>query len=279
LADQRGVGAHIWEGQDGPASWVGKRPTSSSSSASVMDVVLLKRLSGLISHASSTTFVDDRSRLLREDGIRRDKLARLRWLLPSANGIVGVDLADRTQAAVITDHDSRVLARHRVSCRPWELGELLDWAVQRARSAGFASVTVVREPTGHRWRVLDQLAAERWLASVCVQPLVVWRGLGGRGPDLGQVGSVAAGYGRSTSTGAAALAAGRPDSARKAQQPAAHGRVKSKAGRRTVGLPAQLVTLLRRHRVEQEAERSRARPLWHEEGWCPPPRPARRSTR
>jgi hypothetical protein len=54
----------------------------------------------------------------------------------------------------------------------WELGELLDWAVRTARSAGFASVTVACEPTGHRWRVLDQLAAQRGLALVCVQPLL-----------------------------------------------------------------------------------------------------------
>jgi transposase len=31
------------------------------------------------------------------------------------------------------------------------------------------------EPTGHRWRVLDQLAAQRGLALVCVQPLLVYR--------------------------------------------------------------------------------------------------------
>ena len=31
------------------------------------------------------------------------------------------------------------------------------------------------EPTGHRWRVLDQLASERGLPLVCVQPLLVWR--------------------------------------------------------------------------------------------------------
>ena len=37
------------------------------------------------------------------------------------------------------------------------------------------SVTVACEPTGHRWRVLDQLAAERGLALVCVQPLLVYR--------------------------------------------------------------------------------------------------------
>ena len=50
-----------------------------------------------------------------------------------------------------------------------------DWAAGRAAAAGFASVTVACEPTGHRWRVLDQLAAERGLALVCVQPLLVYR--------------------------------------------------------------------------------------------------------
>ena len=34
---------------------------------------------------------------------------------------------------------------------------------------------VACEPTGHRWRVLDQLAAERGVALVCVQPLLVHR--------------------------------------------------------------------------------------------------------
>ncbi len=52
---------------------------------------------------------------------------------------------------------------------------MLDWALARAIAAGFASVTVACEPTGHRWRVLDQLAAERGLALVCVQPLLVYR--------------------------------------------------------------------------------------------------------
>jgi hypothetical protein len=36
-------------------------------------------------------------------------------------------------------------------------------------------VTVACEPTGHRWRVLDQLATQRGLALVCVQPLLVYR--------------------------------------------------------------------------------------------------------
>jgi integrase len=45
------------------------------------------------------------------------------------------------------------------------------------------------------------------------------------------------------------------------------GRVKSKAGRRTIGLPSQLVALLRAHRAEQLGERAIARELWHEGGW------------
>ena len=36
-------------------------------------------------------------------------------------------------------------------------------------------MTVACEPTGHRWRVLDQLSAERGLELVCVQPLLVYR--------------------------------------------------------------------------------------------------------
>jgi transposase len=106
------------------------------------------------------------------DRNRNARLARLRELVPLSNADVGIDLADGTQAAVVTDHDSRVIARRRVSARAWELGEVLDWAVARAGGAGFVSVTVACEPTGHRWRVLDQLAAERGLPLVCVQPLL-----------------------------------------------------------------------------------------------------------
>ncbi len=96
-------------------------------------------------------------------------------LLPAENAIVGIDLADDQQAAVVADHDSRVLARRWVTCRAWGLGSLLDWALERAHAAGFALVTVAGEPPGHRWRVLDQLAAERVLPLVCVPPLLVWR--------------------------------------------------------------------------------------------------------
>ena len=117
----------------------------------------------------------DGTGLSRGDRNRNGRLGRLRELLPAQHAIVGIDLAQVKQAAVVCDHDSRVLARRRVSCRAWELGTLLDWAVERAAAAGFASVTVACEPTGHRWRVLNQLAAERGLPLVCVQPLLVWR--------------------------------------------------------------------------------------------------------
>jgi transposase len=85
---------------------------------------------------------------------------------------VGIDLADNKQMVVVTDHDSKVLARRTFRCRAWDLGVALDWAAERAAKAGFAGVTVACEPTGHRWRVLGQLAAERGMAFVCVQTLV-----------------------------------------------------------------------------------------------------------
>jgi len=119
--------------------------------------------------------VNDRTGLPGGDRNRNARLARLRRLLPAENAIVGIDLADDKQAAVVTDHDSRVLARRRVTARAQVLGGLLDWALARAAAAGFASVTVACEPTGHRWRVQDQLAAGRGLALVCVQPLLVCR--------------------------------------------------------------------------------------------------------
>jgi hypothetical protein len=42
---------------------------------------------------------------------------------------------------------------------------------------------------------------------------------------------------------------------------------KSSAGRRTIGLPAQLVARLRVHRAEPTGDRERAGDLWHEGDW------------
>ena len=47
----------------------------------------------------------------------------------------------------------------------------------------------------------------------------------------------------------------------------ATGGVKSKAGRRTIGLPPQLVDLLRAHQLEQQREQAAAGQFWRDEGW------------
>jgi transposase len=106
----------------------------------------------------------------RGDRNRNARLVRLRSAVPVANAIVGIDLADRKQMVVVCDHDSRVLARKTFRCKAWAMGAALDWAADRAVKAGFAGVTVACEPTGHRWRVLGQLAADRGMPFVCVQP-------------------------------------------------------------------------------------------------------------
>ena len=108
----------------------------------------------------------------RGDRNRNVRLERLRALVPVTNAIAGIDLAGSKQMVVVTDHDSGVIARRTFRCRAWDLGVALDWAAGRAAAAGWAGVTVSCEPTGHRWRVLSQLAADRGMPFVCVQPLV-----------------------------------------------------------------------------------------------------------
>ncbi len=108
----------------------------------------------------------------RGDRNRNARLERLRALVPATNAIAGIDLAGKKQMVVVTDHDSRVIARRVFRCRAWDLGSALDWAAGRAAAKGWAGVTVSCEPTGHRWRVLGQLAADRSMPFVCVQPLV-----------------------------------------------------------------------------------------------------------
>lgn len=115
------------------------------------------------------------SGLSRGDRRRNERLGQLREVVSRDRAVIGIDLADEKQAIVVCDHDSVVLARRRVRARAWELGPTLDWALAEAIRAGFAGAVVACEPTGHRWRVLAQLAAERGLSVVCVQPVLVGR--------------------------------------------------------------------------------------------------------
>jgi hypothetical protein len=86
----------------------------------------------------------------RGDRNRNARLERLRALVPVSNAIAGIDLAGSKQMVVVTDHDSKVIARRTFRCRAWALGAALDWAAGRATASGWAGVTVSCEPTGHR---------------------------------------------------------------------------------------------------------------------------------
>ena len=137
--------------------------------------VLLVSSTGSKSQDIQEDVVTQGSGLSRGDKRRNAKLALLRELVPACNAVVGIDLADKKQAVVVCDHDSQVLARKTVKVRAWELGPVLDWARRVAHKYGFAEVTVGCEPTGHRWMVVNQLAAQRGMALVCVNPMLVGR--------------------------------------------------------------------------------------------------------
>ena len=77
----------------------------------------------------------------RGDRRRNARLAELRLLVSRENAIAGIELAEDNQALVVTDHDSKVLARRSPRCKAWQLGEVLDWAVGKAKAGGFESVT------------------------------------------------------------------------------------------------------------------------------------------
>lgn len=110
-------------------------------------------------------------------GVRRrnEKLARLRKVVRKNLAIVAVDLADRRQAAVVSDHDSVVLGRRMFSGSAWVMDEIVDWALPIARAAGFKGVVVACEPTGHRWKPIYERCRARRVGLVCVQPMLVHR--------------------------------------------------------------------------------------------------------
>lgn len=116
------------------------------------------------------------SGLTRGDRSRNWRLERRRELVPAGHAIVAVDLGEDIQMVAVMDHDSRVVARQKLTdTKAHQLGEALGWAVGQAVGHGFAGVTVGCEPTGSRWMHLQQLAGDAGLVFVCVQPLATAR--------------------------------------------------------------------------------------------------------
>jgi len=79
----------------------------------------------------------------RGDRNRNARLERLRSLVPATNAIAGIDLAGKKQMVVVTDHDSKVIARRVFRCRAWDLGSALDWAAGWAAAARAEASQVV----------------------------------------------------------------------------------------------------------------------------------------
>ena len=113
------------------------------------------------------------SGLTRGDRNRNRKIAAVRQVVRRDRAVLAVDLGEDKQAAVLVDHEGRVLARKTVTAKAHQLGGLLEWAAGQAARAGFAGLVVACEPTGHRWKALMGLADAAGAGFVCVQPLAV----------------------------------------------------------------------------------------------------------
>jgi transposase len=86
--------------------------------------------------------------LTRGDRNRNRKIAVLRQVVARDRAVLAVDLGEDKQAAVLVDHEGRVLARKIVKVKAHQLGGLLGWAAERGAAAGFAGLVVACEPTG-----------------------------------------------------------------------------------------------------------------------------------
>ncbi len=115
------------------------------------------------------------SGLTRGDRNRNRRIAAVRGVVRRDRAVLAADLGEDKQAAVLVDHEGRVLARKIVKAKAYQLGGLLEWAAGQAARAGFAGLTVACEPTGHRWKALMGLADAAGHGFVCVQPLAVAR--------------------------------------------------------------------------------------------------------
>jgi len=137
--------------------------------------VLLLWLTGFVTQDNRRTFVAQGSGLTRGDQNRNRRIAALREAVRRDRAVLAIDLGEDKQAAVLVDHEGKVLARKVVKAKAYQLGGLLEWAADRAARAGFAGVTVACEPTGHRWKAVMGLADAAGLGFVCVQSLAVHR--------------------------------------------------------------------------------------------------------
>ena len=126
------------------------------------------------------------SGLTRGDRNRNRKIAVLREVVRRDCAVLAVDLGEDKQAAVLVDHEGRVLARKTVTAKAHQLGGLLGWAAGQAARAGFAGLAVACEPTGHRWKALMGLADAAGHGFCCVQPLAVHRAREGDDYTLGK---------------------------------------------------------------------------------------------
>ncbi len=115
------------------------------------------------------------SGLTRGDQNRNRRIAALREVVRRDRAVLAIDLGEDKQAAVLVDHEGKVLARKIVAVKAYQLGGLLEWAADRAARAGFAGVTAACEPTGHRWKAVMGLADAAGFGFVCVQSLAVHR--------------------------------------------------------------------------------------------------------
>jgi len=97
----------------------------------------------------------------RGDRNRNARLGRLRALVPVTNAIVGIDLADAKQMVVVTDHDSKVLARKTFRCRAWDLGAALDWAADIPEAVKQPLLSAVKTVGAVRHEVLGKGSVQR----------------------------------------------------------------------------------------------------------------------
>ena len=80
------------------------------------------------------------------DRNRNRRIAGLREVVRQDRAVLAIDLGEDKQAAVLVDHEGKVLARRIVKAKAYRLGGVLEWAAGWAARAGFAGLVVARQP-------------------------------------------------------------------------------------------------------------------------------------